>query len=283
MTVKEMIGLMRERLAPKYGSGEARSMIHLVFYSLKGWNFTDLVIHEGDELSDYIIGKINDILSRLDNDEPIQYILGKAYFYGMDLNVDRSTLIPRPETEELVDLIVKRFSDTKDLRVLDVGTGSGAIAIALSRNLPFSRVTAIDISEKALAVAKENALEFKADVKFIHADAFTYDPPRASFDIIVSNPPYIDESEMKDMERNVTEFEPHSALFVPDDNPLLYYSRIAETASEALDNGGMLYFEINPGHCGDLERLIRKEGFSDVTSYNDMYGNKRFISAIKPS
>jgi len=281
MTVKETIRMMKHRLEPHYGPGETKAMIHLIFYHLKGWNFTDLIIHEADDVSDYISGKINEILGRLKNDEPIQYILGTAYFYGMDLEVNRSTLIPRPETEELVDMIVKRLGSEKDLRVLDIGTGSGAIAIALSRNLPFSKITAIDISEKALEMARKNARALNAPVDFILQDIFIYSPPPESFDLIVSNPPYIDESEKERMERNVLDYEPHTALFVPDENPLIYYSRIAEISGKALSPGGFLYFEINPRHCDELKALLKKEGFSDVDAVKDMHGKFRFVSARK--
>ena len=279
MTVKEYIKEIRNKLTPLYGEGEAKAMTRLIFHSLKGWNVTDMIIHEGDTVSDYIDGKIKEILKRLLNHEPIQYILGEAYFYGMNLEVDRNTLIPRPETEELVDMIVKRWNRQNDLRVLDIGTGSGAIAIALSRNLPFSKVSAVDISEGALKIAERNAKKLKADINFIHDDVFNYSPSADSFDIIVSNPPYIDESEKADMERNVLDYEPHSALFVPDSNPLIFYSRIIEIASVALHRGGMLYFEINPRHSQDLVMLLRHEGFSDVEIHQDIAGKERFISA----
>ena len=279
MTVKEYIKEIRNKLTPLYGEGEAKAMTRLIFHSLKGWNVTDMIIHEGDTVSDYIDGKIKEILKRLLNHEPIQYILGEAYFYGMNLEVDRNTLIPRPETEELVDMIVKRWNRQTDLRILDIGTGSGAIAIALSRNLPFSKVSAVDISEGALKIAERNAKKLKADINFIHDDVFNYSPSADSFDIIVSNPPYIDESEKADMERNVLDYEPHSALFVPDSNPLIFYSRIIEIASVALHRGGMLYFEINPRHSQDLAMLLRHEGFSDVEIHQDIAGKERFFSA----
>ena len=256
-------------------------MIRLIFHSLKGWNQTDLIVHEGDEISDYIRGKIDAITARLSEQEPIQYILGEAHFYGMDLKVDRSVLIPRPETEELADYIVKRYGDRSDLRVLDIGTGSGAIAIALSRNLPFSKVTALDFSDKALEVARDNAAQLKARIDFIHADIFEYNPPSDSFDIIVSNPPYIDESEKSGMERNVLDYEPHSALFVPDDNPLIFYSRIAEVARTALVTGGSLWFEINPRHAEELCRLLAHERFLDIETIRDIHGKERFITACK--
>lgn len=280
ITVGEMSRTLQAKLSPIYGSGEARAMTRLIFHSLKGWSLTDMVIHEDNPLSDYIIEKINDITSRLLNHEPIQYILGEAYFYGMNLKVDRSTLIPRPETEQLVDIIVKD-NNLPDLKVIDIATGSGAIAIALGRNLKFPEVSALDISENALNTARENASALHANVNFFHADIFTYMPRSDSFDIIVSNPPYIDESEKSGMDRNVLDYEPHSALFVPDDNPLIFYSRIAEIAKEALKQNGKLYLEINPRHAGELQTLLNHESFADISIIKDINNRQRFIKCTK--
>lgn len=267
---------MMERLRPVFGTGEAKAIIRLIFHHLKGWDTTALIINEDKEAGEYIRTKINAILDRLDKNEPIQYILGEAYFYGMNLKVDCSTLIPRPETAELVDQIVKE-NESSDLRVLDIGTGSGAIAIALSRNLLFPTVTAIDISPDALRTASENARILHARINFINEDIFRYTPRAETFDIIVSNPPYIGESEKKEMNPNVVDYEPHSALFVPDDEPLLYYSRISAIARTALTDGGKLYFEINPLYASELSTALEKEGFSDVTLINDIHARERFI------
>lgn len=273
---------LKSKLSPVYGEGEAKAMVRLIFHSLKGWDLTDMLIHADNPASEYLLEKTEEILSRLLKHEPIQYILGEAYFYGMNMKVNSSTLIPRPETEELVDMIVKDNSDNKDLSVLDVGTGSGAIAIALSRNLPFSTVSAIDISPEALLTAKENAETLHAQINFVEADVFKYAPETNLFDIIVSNPPYIDESEKKDMDCNVLDYEPHSALFVPDDNPLIYYSRIATIASDSLKKGGKLYFEINPRHACDLKSYLTHEGFENVSIVKDINGKERFIKCSKP-
>lgn len=280
-TLGQITASLRKTLSPIYGEGEAKAMIRLIFHNLKGWNQTQMIMNEDTPLSDYILFKVNAILERLLKHEPIQYILGEAYFYGMNLKVDRSTLIPRPETEELTDLIVNANRED-DLRVLDIGTGSGAIAIALSRNLPYSKVTAIDISADALNIATENAKNLHADIHFIEEDVFTYFPAPGSFDIIVSNPPYIDESEKASMESNVLDYEPHGALFVPDSHPLIYYSRILEIASTALTANGRLYFEINPRHAAELKAMTENEGFSDVNVIKDIHGKERFVTATKP-
>lgn len=282
MTVSEFSRSIRTKLQPIYGEREAAAMVRLIFYTLKGWSATQLVINGDLNIAEYLEDKINEIVRRLLRHEPIQYVLGVADFYGMRLKVTPDTLIPRPETEQLADMINDRYRDYSDLRVLDIGTGSGAIAIALARNLPFSRVSALDISSKALAVAKENAVALKAKVNFIEADIFAYEPAPDSFDIIVSNPPYIDESEKKDMDANVLDYEPHSALFVPDANPLIFYSRIVEVAAAALSPGGSLWFEINPRHAEALLSMIRGAGFSEATAIRDIHGKDRFVSALKP-
>lgn len=281
-SVGELARELRFILARHYGEGEARAMTGLVFHHLKGWNATDLVINYDLVVSDYILDKINVIMDRLVRGEPLQYILGEARFYGMDLYVSPSVLIPRPETEELVDIIVKH-NPGPDLRVLDIGTGSGAIAIALSRNLPFSKVTAIDISEDALAVARKNADALHARINFMHADVFTYEPASDSFDIIVSNPPYVAESERKDMDRNVLDYEPAQALFVSDDRPLIYYSRISEIAIRSLVPGGRLYFEINPMFADSLRAMLESDGFVSVEIMEDISRRKRFASAVRPA
>lgn len=281
-TVGEMVRELRNILARHYGEGEARAMTGLIFHSLKGWNTTDMVINSDRVVSSYILEKINHILGRLVKGEPLQYILGEARFYGMDLYVSQSVLIPRPETEELVDIIVTR-NPGPDLRVLDVGTGSGAIAIALSRNLPFSKVTAIDISEDALVVARKNAAALHACIDLIHADVFTYEAASDSFDIIVSNPPYVAESERKDMDSNVLDYEPAQALFVSDDRPLIYYSRISEIAIRSLVPGGRLYFEINPMFADSLRAMLESDGFVSVEIMEDISRRKRFASAVRPA
>lgn len=281
MTIARLGREITGALTPVYGKGEAQAMMRLIFHNLKGWNLTDQMIHADNPASDYLQSSVAKIIERLKTKEPLQYILGEAYFYGMNLKVTPATLIPRPETAELVDLIVKDYGERKDLHVLDIGTGSGAIAIALARNLPFSDVVAIDISADAIAVAKENASNLRVSVDFRQADVFTFNPEPDSLDIIVSNPPYIDESEMKDMDSNVLDYEPHSALFVPDDNPLKFYKAIADIAINALVKGGALYFEINPRHGDDMVEMLKSKGLVDIRSHRDISGKIRFIDCRK--
>ena len=269
---------MRDVLVPKYGARETMAMSRIIFEHLKGWDPVDLLINENKPLSAFIVRQIRDVVARLMNDEPIQYIVGSAYFYGMNLKVGRGVLVPRPETEELVDMIVTAHKGS-DLRVLDVGAGSGCIAIALSRNLPFSQVTALDISDVAVKYIRENAEVLHARINVVEADIFSYQPPAESLDIIVSNPPYIDESEKRDMDKNVLDYEPASALFVPDSDPLVFYRRIAEIGRDALVDNGSVYFEINPAHASDMVAMMEALGYVNVSVHLDIHGKKRFLSA----
>ena len=273
---------LRSSLTPIYGRGETEAMIRIIFHHLKGWRTTDLLINEDRTLTPYMQERLQAIERRLLANEPIQYITGEAYFYGMDFHVEPGVLVPRPETEELVNLIV-RDNKAPDLRVLDIGTGSGCIAIALARNLAFPSVTAMDISGKAIEVAKNNARLLKTrNIEFIHADIFKWEPTPDSYDIIVSNPPYIDDSERAGMAANVLEYEPDTALFVPDDDPLLYYRRIGMVALSALSSYGKLYFEINPRHSGELRDMLADIGFEDIDIHKDIHGRDRILSCRRP-
>lgn len=281
--LKVVLADIRKRLTPKYGEGEAREMGRIIFENLKGWNPVELALRQNEQISEYIVAKIDNIINRLLDDEPIQQIFGQADFYGMKLKVSHATLIPRQETSELVDFIVKE-NRTKDLRILDAGTGSGCIAIALSRNLLFPEVTAIDISEAALEIARENATKLHARVRFIKADITNLcDSFKGEqFDIIVSNPPYIAEKEKATMERNVVEYEPSTALFVPDSEPLKFYIEILKAAQEyLLVSGGKIYFEINPIYANELQTETRLLGFINISLIRDTYGKIRFLYAEK--
>lgn len=280
ITVGDLARKMVASLSGEYGQGEARAMVRLIFHTLKGWDQTALIVNSGWIVSDYILQKITAVMDRLHKGEPLQYILGEARFYGMDFKVTPAVLIPRPETAELIDLIVSENS-ASDLKVLDVGTGSGAIAIALSRNLNFPEITAIDNSEEALKVARENAARLNAKIDFRCEDIFMYEPDKDSFDIIVSNPPYIAEHEKSGMDRNVLDYEPASALFVPDATPLVYYSRIADVGATSLVTGGGIYFEINPLYADELRGLLAGDGYDDIRIIEDSSRKKRFAYARK--
>ena len=280
MLVSELASRLRARLETKFPKTEAREMVNIIFENLKGWTMTDVLVNGDRDVTDYIVGKANDVVEKVLENEPIQYVFGSAHFYGMVFKVNRSTLIPRQETAQLVDMIVKDWDGTTDLQVLDLGTGSGCIAIALARNLPFAAVTGVDISEDALKVAAENADKLRAKVKLLRADMLSL-PAEASphYDIIVSNPPYIAESEAAQMDRNVLDYQPHTALFVPDADPLKFYKAAAVYAKSALKPGGKIYFEINPLFANDLVGFMEGEGWTDVTLERDMQKQYRFLVA----
>lgn len=272
---------LRRELEPEYGRYEAEAMTELIFRHLKGWDRTQLLSNGDLPVSERMLSATGRILNRLAAHEPLQYILGDARFYGMDLHVAPGVLIPRPETAELVDRIVDGNHDRSDLRVLDVGCGSGAISVALARNLPFSRVTGLDVSPEAIEIARGNAKELKVNVDFVQSDIFKWGGEPKSFDIVVSNPPYIAESEKKDMEANVLEYEPEQALFVPDDDPLRFYRRICEVAWNVLLSDGQLWFEINPLYASQMRQLMSDAGFTDVETWLDSYGRMRFAYGIR--
>lgn len=280
--MRELLKKLRDSLRPIYGNGETEAIIRIIFHYLKGWNTVDLLIHEPDPISPFMQGEVEKILDRLMKHEPIQYITGEARFHGLQLKVTSDVLIPRPETSELVDLIIDQADEKEDLRILDLCTGSGCIAVALARSLRFPQITAVDISAAALEVAKSNAKELKANITFIKADIFKW-IPEGKFDIIVSNPPYIDESEKKDIEENVLKYEPHQALFVPDENPLIFYKRIVTIADASLSPKGKLYLEINPRHADELAVYLKENSFTSVDIRRDSFGKQRFIIAFKES
>ena len=282
MLVTELSAHLRNRLSSKFPASEAREMVNIIFENLKGWNVTNILVNGDRDVTDFIVGKANDAVDKILSDEPIQYVFGSAHFYGMTFKVNPSTLIPRQETAQLVDIIVKEWSSHDDLSVLDLGTGSGCIAIALARNLPFSKVTGVDISDDALEVARENGRILRTSVNFIHGDILSLAPEKEpKYDIIVSNPPYIADSEASSMEPNVLDHEPHSALFVPDANPLLFYNAIADYALTALKTGGKLYFEINPLFADELQKYMTDNGWKDAELERDMQKQYRFLIASR--
>jgi release factor glutamine methyltransferase len=220
-------------------------------------------------------------LHQLEKDVPIQYILGETEFYGMKFKVSRGVLIPRPETEELVDLIIKQAPKGK-ISILDIGTGSGCIAVSLAKNLAEAQVTAFDISGAALEIALQNALQNQVNVTFIKKDILKTETLDQNWDVIVSNPPYVLNSEKEKMQANVLEHEPHTALFVPDINPLLFYSKIARLAQNHLTPNGKLYFEINEAYGKEVVKLLEMLDYKNVKLKKDFFGKDRMVSAVNP-
>lgn len=238
-------------------------------------------------LSDAELRKAEDIVWRLKNSEPIQYILGKTEFYGLTFMLNQEVLIPRPETEELVEWIISDFNYEYST-ILDVGTGSGCISVALAKNIPNSYVYAWDISKPALKVATKNAALNSVDIHFSNLDVLSDEDLKThydsvlKYDIIVSNPPYVREVEKQEMDKNVLEFEPHIALFVPDDNPLLFYKRIADVSLKLLKGGGKLFFELNAIFANEIADDLNNRGFINIEIKKDISGKNRMIKAEAP-
>lgn len=217
------------------------------------------------------------IISELKNNVPVQYLLKETSFCGLSFYVDKNVLIPRQETEELVEWILQSVQKEESIRILDIGTGSGCIAVSLAKFLPQSKVFAFDISEKALEVAKKNAKNNNVSIQFLQKDILKTETLDFTYDIIVSNPPYVRESEKVEIAPNVKDYEPHTALFVPDENPLLFYDKIADLAKQYLSKNGKLFFEINQYLADDMLKLLRKKGFQNIELRKDISGNDRMI------
>lgn len=267
-------------LEPLYGNGEARAITDYVLDVCFGLSKADILCGAVEEMTAEKTAELNKIFGRLMEGEPVQYVLGRAEFCGRWFDVRPGVLIPRPETEELCAWITADSKASASPKVLDIGTGSGCIAITLQLDMQESKVTAWDISADALDVARENAQQLGANVNFVKLDALNA-KPEGEWDVIVSNPPYICEKEKKDMAVNVLEHEPHTALFVPDADPLLFYRAITRLAVQTLSKGGRLYFEINPIYADDTCHMMRAEGMTAVELRSDMYGKQRMAKGVK--
>ena len=272
-----------QSLTPLYDAGEAQAIVRTVLDVEYGMTLTDIICGKVNELSSDEERNLEEIIARLQNGEPVQYVLGEADFAGRTFHVEPGVLIPRPETAELCQWIEEEVSSLKaDERkqILDICTGSGCIAITLGLTLPNSEVTGWDISEDALRIAQGNVEMLKAgNVRIEYQDALMLPKAAETADIIVSNPPYICEKEKADMEKNVLEHEPSIALFVPDEEPLKFYRAIAEYASSALKSEGALYFEINPIYEKETREMLEELGFKDIETKEDAFGKKRMMKA----
>ena len=277
MTVSDVKKEISDRLVPAVGADEANAMTRVILEDVLRLTPVDIALHPERTVEDFTVSRLKDIVARVVGGEPLQYVLGHAMFMGLDLKVSPAVLIPRPETGQLVDMITDRFGTKQDLSVLDLCTGSGCIAIALGRALPFAHVRAVDNSVAALAVAEDNASRLQVKVDFTLEDVLRLqDASEPLYDIIVSNPPYVAESERKDMDSRVLDHEPSAALFVPDDNPLVFYRAISHYALTSLKSSGTLYFEINPLFADALHDELLSDGWSDVVVLRDYKGLNRF-------
>ena len=277
---ENLVEYIRTHLSNEFTLGEIRAFTTLILKDVCNLSFSDIVACKFTELSDNEKQNIISIVKRLQNGEPIQYILGVTEFYGLDFKVTPSVLIPRPETEELVEWILLNAKQVNP-HILDIGTGSGCIAIALAKKMKYATVDAWDVSVEALTVAQQNAIDNSVSIKFLKVDVLEKQNFDKKFDIIVSNPPYIKESEKEEMSKNVLDFEPHQALFVSDHDALIFYKRIADIAMQQLNKRGMLYFEINQAKGHDIVQLLQDKNFIEIELKKDISGNYRMIRAMK--
>ncbi len=278
MTINQFKIEFLQALKTHYPATEIESFLYWLTEAFLGKKRLDVAINPEYELSTEEEQQLKQALNRLKDYEPIQYIVGETEFYGLPFKVNPSVLIPRPETEELVAWILQDYSQS-NLQILDVGTGSGCIPISLAKNLSEAKITSIDISAKAIETAKQNAALNNVKINFLQQDILQTQSLGQEYDIIVSNPPYVRELEKAKMQQNVLKFEPAKALYVKDENPLIFYEKIAKLAIVNLRKNGSLYFEINEFLAKDLEVLVETIGFTSVETKKDIYGNDRMLKA----
>ncbi len=277
MNLSDFRTVFNHNLSELYPKTEIDAFFFRLVKDRFNFELTDVFTKPHFEILDSELTEMNSVLERLKHKEPIQYILGKTEFYGLEFLVNKHTLIPRPETEELVELIINKLSDLENCSILDIGTGSGCIAISLKKHLENSEVSAIDFSENALKMAQKNADLNKTDINFIQKDILKTEELPQKYDVIVSNPPYVRNLEKQEMKDNVLNFEPHSALFVDDENPLVFYDKIADLAQKHLNKNGLLFFEINQYLGNEMEELLNQKNFKNIEIKNDMFGNARMV------
>ena len=282
MLFKNYKNIFFQKLSSLYDEKEIESFFYIILEKNHQLKRIDLALNPTLAMDDNQLLQWDFIAEELKTQKPIQYILGETFFYGLRFEVDENTLIPRPETEELIALILSNYQieTSGNPKILDIGTGSGCIAIALAKNILNSDVFAIDVSEKALEIAKRNAENNKVAVTFLRKNILTTEDLAQNFDIIVSNPPYVRKLEKAEINANVLEYEPHLALFVEDDDALIFYKKIANLAKKNLKLNGQLYFEINQYLGKETIELLEKLGFKNIQLCKDIYGNDRMISAI---
>ena len=294
MIVKQYRNYFNETLKTIYPITEIDSFFFLLLEEYLGFRRVDIVLKSDFKITQETLNLLQSATKQLEQEVPLQYIIGKTEFYGLPFVVNKHVLIPRPETEELVAWVVsessrfktfntstKQTTDKKQLKILDIGTGSGCIPISLKKQLPFAKISAIDISEEALSVAKKNAVLNNVDIHFILQDILKTVALDQHYDIIISNPPYVRELEKKELKNNVLKNEPHVALFVENDNPLIFYAKIAELAKKYLNKNGLLFFEINQYLGTETIDLVNKKGLKNIQLKKDMFGNDRIIVASK--
>lgn len=280
MKIKQYRTQFIKELSPFYDAYEAESFFYLILEDKHKLRQIDLALNHDLTFSeaDFIVW--NSILEELKKEVPIQYLLGKTHFYGLEFEVNEHVLIPRPETEELVEWVInenKAIDKKKKIKILDIGTGSGCIAISLAKNLPNAEVYAIDVSKKALETAKRNAISNKVEIIFMLKNVLELEVLKSNYDIIVSNPPYVRNLEKEEIKKNVLDYEPHLALFVEDNDALIFYRKIADLAKKNLLENGQLYFEINQYLGKEMTDLLEEMNFKSIELRKDIYDNDRMI------
>ncbi|MFI3322966.1 MAG: peptide chain release factor N(5)-glutamine methyltransferase [Rikenellaceae bacterium] len=287
MTIIELKRYCNFYLSNSFDIGELQAIVNRLLDDVYGITMRDVILMPDKEI-EVDTAFLDELLIKVCDSVPIQYVVQNEQFLGRDFYVDSSVLIPRPETEELVELIIKENIDSKELNIIDIGCGSGAISISLAAELKDSKVIAVDISKAALNVAQNNATKHKTEnISFVEQNILTSDNLNfvnseniEKYDIIVSNPPYVTDSEKSLMASNVVDYEPHTALFVPDSDPLLFYRKITQLASKSLKNGGRLYFEINEQFGKECQDLLLEYGFNDVEIIVDFRDRVRFVKGV---
>ena len=294
MTIKQYRAHFNKSIKHLYPTSEIDSFFFLILEEYIGFKRIDIVLKSDFYIDQKSLNLMQIATKQLEQEIPIQYIIGKTEFFGLPFNINKEVLIPRPETEELVEQVIKEVSliktyktasneatKEKQITILDIGTGSGCIAISLKKQLLSSKISAIDVSDKALRVAKKNAALNNVDINFIHLDILKTNDLDQLYDVIVSNPPYVRELEKKEMKNNVLNNEPHLALFVDNKNPLLFYNKIAELAKKFLTKNGQLHLEINQYLGKETIKLLAEKGFKNIQLKKDIFGNDRIITAFK--
>ena len=273
---------LKQRLVPLYGEQETQAILRMILEIRFGLSHADILCGKVTHLSADDTEELEKIIQRLEKNEPVQYILGQADFCGRTFHVNPNVLIPRPETEELCLWITETVREqSSQPTILDIGTGSGCIAVTLALEFPGSKVEAWDISRQAIEVARQNAKQLGAPVTFVGNDIQKVADSPIKWDIIVSNPPYITTEERKDMEANVLAWEPHEALFVPNNNPLFFYELIVRYAIRNMNDGGMVFFEINPLFEEQVVQTLAAHAFTDIIVREDIYGKRRFVRGTR--
>lgn len=274
MGSKEVFKEIRHAIVHQYGEQESASIAHRILDLIFGINKLDFLLNKSIELPSNWKGSV----SRLQSGEPFQYVFGKEYFKDLVIGLNEATLIPRPETEELVDLVLKEIKKrSTPVRVLDIGTGSGCMPLAIKNQFPSIEVVGWDVSVRAIQQATINAANLQLAVQFQLQNIFDWENNKETWDVIISNPPYVLENEKQEMLPHVLNYEPSLALFVPDEDPLLFYRIIAEMAQQRLHEGGSLFFEINQAYGNEVKELLILKGFKDVELMKDFRGKERFV------